>query len=120
MEQVDVLLRDLAAQLGTTIEHFWPMYVRYVMIMRVGELVSAFLVFLASASTAIAIKKWVLKRECDPRNDYHDLWWFGAIACWGIAVFAVLVFVSLIPGVISTIAAPEAAALKSLLSSAPQ
>jgi hypothetical protein len=79
MEQIAPLLEDLAAQLGTTVEYLWPMFVAKTKIQ--------YVMFLILVSTLFAISSFVSWRSlvAGKADDWDDGAWFPAVVISGVA-----------------------------------
>jgi len=79
IQTIDRLLRDLAAQLGTTVENLWPIYVQNVYYIGLTIVVSSLVGFLLTGILSLMSFKHAIKLRKDGHYDYDIFLFAGAL-----------------------------------------
>jgi len=110
MEQVDTLLRDLAQQLGTTVEYLWPLYVKMIMI-KAWESVGMAVILCLPCILAL---RYTAKQPTGPSDNVNPKFVGGVVL---VIIFGFLFFIALcvVVGKFPALICPEAAALNEIL-----
>ena len=91
IQTIDRLLRDLAAQLGTTVENLWPIYVQHIYYIGLTTVVSSLVGFLLTGILSWMFFKRGYKLHKAMDRDYDIFLFAGALTL----VFSImLLFVS--------------------------
>lgn len=107
------MLRDLAHQLGTTLEYLWPRYTQYVAAQAVADAVVFGLVCTLLCITSLLHVKLAVKKSDD--DDISGYGWFvGVISGVGTLITGVIFLLALGKGIAAGMA-PEGYALTKLL-----
>ena len=110
IQTIDRLLRDLAAQLGTTVENLWPIYVQNVYYIGLTTVVSSLVGFLAAGILSWRLFKHGIKLRKDGHYDYDIFLFAGAL----MLVFSIVpLFVSI--NYFRYLIFPEGVALEKLI-----
>jgi len=115
VQEVGMLLRELAGQLGTTVEQLWPSMVRAVWAEWVGGMVAVIIMLVVAVVFARLCKKLAdeaREERNEAKGDMAIAFGVGA----GCIIAACIVFGSVGLGNLDQVIAPEATAAKELLS----
>jgi len=110
IQTLDQLLRDLATQLGTTVENLWPMYVQNIYYIGLITVVSSLAGFLAAGISSWMFFKRGIRLHKVGNWNYDNF----LVAGWVALAFGVL-FLVLALGYFRYLIFPEGVALAKLI-----